>query len=292
MIPGNWLYLIRKIYSVCFVVALTHHIAIAQIDAEDLIYPITIKLDLEAGVCIEKVLEDDNWVYKVNTPINYIDSNGLRQGKWVFPGKIVSDARHRGIPKKVIIECSYKDGTNHGFYKIYRKNARHLLKVLPFSNGRMNGIAQDFFKNGKPDLRLTYVNDTLCGVCEDYSRRGKYIIFNMKNNRFNGEFRYFFSNNNLACRKYYVNDTLHGSYVEYSKKGKIKKEAMYQKGRETDTTRYYVSGKLKYAFITDDKGAYKEILCYKKNGRVTQKNIADKRNFLNVDRFHLGYFKR
>jgi antitoxin component YwqK of YwqJK toxin-antitoxin module len=122
--------------------------------------------------------------------------HGKKEGKWCeyynSSGKIIKDsatavcyyltvykagepigiARNYSIGGELLDEASYLNGIRNGLTKEYL--AGKLEMVLPFTDGKINGVKKGYYPNGKIRFEITYV-DGIESATKDYDQNGNEI---------------------------------------------------------------------------------------------------------------------
>ncbi len=125
----------------------------------------------------------------------------------------------------ILFSCNNADKTQKedpNVKKTYRQDGS-LLATYTMKDGKYNGVAYNYYKNGKVNFEFNYVN----GLKEGIVKR-------------------FYEDEKLYSTTPYVHDTIDGIRKLYFKNGIVSSETPYKKGNlEPGLKEYYDSGKLK-----------------------------------------------
>ena len=92
-----------------------------------------------------------------------------------------------------------------------------------FTNGKQNDLARSYYENGQIKKERTYVNGVLEGPYKDYDEQGNILTEGvLKNAQLNGLIKDFYPQAKLKREANYENNILNGVYKEYYESGKIK----------------------------------------------------------------------
>lgn len=143
--------------------------------------------------------------------INYIDGNGLRQGKWIE-----------------------KEG--------------NLRRIGNFINNKKQGIF--IIYEGKDKIReMEYKNDKLSGKWVSYIGESIDEEFTYFNDTLNGEAKSYYFNGKIHKKGFYKNGKQHGMKYQYYKSGKLKMETLWDNGEEVWSKFYFKNGKINIDII-------------------------------------------
>lgn len=152
---------------------------------------------------------------------NVTDESGYKQGQWKITG---ADKPLPGYgPTQVIEEGFYKNNRKEGSWKKYYPNGK-VEHVLNYLNGKLDGIATFYYKNGKKKEEGTW-----------------------KKNRWVGEYKYFYKTGGLRNEwKYNETGKRTGIQRYYYENGQVKLEGAWENGKESGPiVEFYDDGSVK-----------------------------------------------
>ncbi len=179
--------------------------------------------------------------------------------------------------------CNLYDSytTENNIVKIYLKETTY------YKDGKKDGLYIKYYKNGNIEAQITYKNNEVYGLYEDYHDNGllkskTYLIQNKRNDKYE---EYDIIGNPIVI-SFYDNELLNGLYKDYYENSNIiKSEIMYKNGElNGDYKTYYKNGNLERStFFNENKyhGKYntyyengnEEITLYFDNGVLDKNNI-------------------
>ncbi|MBQ9213926.1 MAG: toxin-antitoxin system YwqK family antitoxin [Bacteroidales bacterium] len=205
-------------------------------------------IKLKVIVCLVVFLVDISFLSaQKNDLINVVDSNMLKQGKWIYyydtlhtlkysEGMYV-DGKKQGIwveyyrNKNVKSEITYVNNIPSGFACLYYDNGN------PSEQGTWNsygwvGEYKLFYRNGKVARILNYDENTLrTGVQKYYSQSGKLTMSGYwENGRAEGFVREYYDNGTLRSESHWAYGKINGVVKEYYEGGSLKAELVYNNG--------------------------------------------------------------
>lgn len=211
---------------------------------------------------------------------------GKKNGYYITYATIDTDTSKKGsmVSKELYVD-DIKQGLSYYYY-----NDEKLHKIIPFKDGKKEGLAKEFSRDSLIITLTEYYKDYFIDR-EKLNRKDKI-------GRKQGVWKDFYPTDKVKIESNYLNDTLSGYYREYDKNGNIIKLIKYEKGKEiTDTISegkitlkniFYDNGKLKYSGAFRDSlpvGIHREyseneeiIKAYEYNdfGRKIGEGIVDK----------------
>jgi hypothetical protein len=120
-------------------------------------------------------------------------------------------------------ETNFKNGVKHGLAKNYSKDGKKLLSEVMHVDGRITGIARNYYPSGKVSNEMSYLNDTL-----------------------HGDSKWFYEDGKLYQLTPYSKGLMEGTKITYNKSGKIVSEVPYHKDEVAlGTKEYTADGSLK-----------------------------------------------
>ena len=175
--------------------------------------------------------------------VNRLDSDSLKQGKWV-------DFYDNGNIKS---EGNYKSGIKHGYFKDYSVDG-NLVSIVKYSNGE---IQKDAVETAKLDLKTVYYqtgqvqkigsykNNIPEGVTREYSQDGKIIGAKIYHEGIivglgivdeaglkQGEWKEYWDSGEIKAAGKYSNGLKIGEWKFYYKNGKIEEVGTYLKNEK------------------------------------------------------------
>jgi len=166
------------------------------------------------------------------------DKLNLEQGPWVYfyeSGGVKS-------------EGSFNDkGHYDGDWKIYYPQQGELKKTVHYTDGKLNGPYQSYYRNGQPAEKGTYKNDMQDGNLEIYYPTGVLNIkMSYKDGKQDGPLKVYHENGLLKEEVTYKMGLFDGVYKEYnSKNGKLSFESSFIAGKQNGMTKnYYKDGSI------------------------------------------------
>ncbi len=120
--------------------------------------------------CLSQTVKDTN---VIKTNINFSDSLGKKQGKWIIQGKMRPENKAYA-PEQIIEEGYYKNNRKDGLWKEYY--ASGVLKYeLTFVNGRPAGYAIMYHETGCKAEEGMWKNNRWTGLYKAYDKNEKLI---------------------------------------------------------------------------------------------------------------------
>ena len=129
-----------------------------------------------------------------------------------------------------------------GAYKIAQGNGEYYEAT--FANGKLDGIAKYYDREGRIMGEKSYKNGALTGVNKEYHPNGKVKKeAELTNGAFSGFYREYGRSGVLYREYFYKNDELDGKFREFSD-GKVVKDRNYKAGKPDGTWKEYNDGTL------------------------------------------------
>ncbi len=176
---------------------------------------------------------------------------------------------------KIVKEEIFKNDVLHGDITTYHKNGK-LSSVMPYKNGKRDGVYKDFDENGKLIATKTYKDDHSGYGVERYSFNGYLLhIRNYKNGRRDGRSREWFSKSDvLESDTMYKEDSRHGMQKVYLNDGSLKYVVKYEYGQRVGELKQYdKKGKLEYV-VAYHSGSVWKVVRYLPNGETLDVDIG------------------
>lgn len=161
--------------------------------------------------------------------INYTDVGGKKQGKWILFGKHKPNTCYAATQKAE--EGAYKENRKTGIWMEYFCNGNPKNKIT-FVNGRPDGYAIVFFENGKVQEEGQWKNNRWVGALKQYYENGQVqhdFKFNEGGKR-EGVQTYKYENGQTAVEGAFVNGKETGTIKEFHENGDLKAEKTYNNG--------------------------------------------------------------
>lgn len=139
--------------------------------------------------------------------INFVDSNGKKQGQWIVTGKDKQGTCYKSDQK--IETGKYKDDRKTGVWTEYFCNG-NIKNILTFKNGRPEGPAKTYFESGNIKEEGTWQANRWVGKYKSYSDDGKVqeLFFDEKGLREGTKTIYPYENNEPVKGNFKSKDTI------------------------------------------------------------------------------------
>ncbi|MBR6297893.1 MAG: TonB family protein [Candidatus Gastranaerophilales bacterium] len=171
-----------------------------------------------------------------------------------------------------------------GIHKIYSKDG-HLLSKLTYINGKLNGVATNYYPNGKIEQEAYFKDNIQEGLTRIYYKSGKLKQENnFKDGKADGLGISYYENGKIRSKTPWKDDKENGIAYFYFKNDKIEWAIPYKNGKEEGVVvQYYKNGKIRqltpykngvkdgYLTIYDDKGETVKVTHYKDGVIVGQR---------------------
>lgn len=167
---------------------------------------------------------------------NQTDSQGRKQGKWVYYGK---DRPDSGVPTSgKVEEGKYVDDRKEGIWVKYHNDGITPKLKGTYVNNRPMGAFTTYWANGKIKEKGVFEKGMYHDTLSRYYENGqlKYQAFHNTTGKEDGKVTYFYANGQPEYVYYSSNGVLTGKAVEYYENGDIKKVTYYdESGKPTKT---------------------------------------------------------
>jgi antitoxin component YwqK of YwqJK toxin-antitoxin module len=196
-------------------------------------------------------------------------------------------------------KINYLIGKRNGWYYKYKKEPSKGVYIYSkelYAGDRKEGTAYLYFPDGKVQQTIAYNNGKKQGLAKEFDKEGNIITLLEYNNDFlvsrerinrldskglkQGEWKEFYPNGRIKTEKTFVDDLIHGYYKEYDNRGILVLTMLYENGAivkskvedEPDieiVNKYDQDGKMIYSGPFRNKipvGIHRE---YGKDGKVT-----------------------
>lgn len=131
------------------------------------------------------------------------------------------------------IRSFYVDGALVGPYREYHDNGQLMIQSLYNSNSQLDEEYFEYDRFGRCVLRYLYDNGKLHGVCERYFENGKIKEYGIYvNDQLHGIdcYRQYYQNGKIKVRQSYNQGVLHGESIYYNPKGAVVTKHNYNNG--------------------------------------------------------------
>lgn len=142
--------------------------------------------------------------------------------------------------------CSNKFDGKNGIKTVFFPETKKIQHIVEFKDGKINGLVQEFYRNGKTKSIQHYVKD-----------------------RFVDSSFFFHENGKIASVKIQINNKKEGCWKQYNNEGKVFKETCYKNNELNGTsTKYtYRTGRILQRSNFNDGMKDGKQECYYNNGR-------------------------
>jgi len=175
---------------------------------------------------------------------------------------------------------SKKAPITDGIHNIYHKDG-YLLSKLTYIGGKLNGVATNYYPNGKIEQEAYFKDNMQEGPAKIYYKSGKLKQeTNFKNDKADGLSISYYENGKIKSKTPWENGKENGIAYFYYKNGKTEWVIPYKNGKEEGiVVQYHKNGKTRqlapykngikdgYLTIYDEKGETVKVTNYK-NGTV------------------------
>lgn len=161
--------------------------------------------------------------------INFVDANNLKQGYWIFFGRMKKLPGYKDDQK--VEEGKFTDSRKVGIWKKYFPNG-NLNHQITYENGRPNGDYINYYEDGKLQEEGTWVNNKQIGKFKRFHENGKVsqdFTFNESGKR-EGVQKYYYENGKIMIEGSWNEGKESGVVKEYYENGELKSEKVYNNG--------------------------------------------------------------
>jgi antitoxin component YwqK of YwqJK toxin-antitoxin module len=161
--------------------------------------------------------------------INRIDANNLKQGFWIFWGRMKKLPGYADNSK--VEEGKFIDSKKHGLWKKYFPTGT-LESEITFSNNRVHGNYITYYENGKIQEQGTLANGSITGQYRRFYENGNLHQdwnYNSKGKR-EGVQKYYYENGKIMIEGEWNNGNESGIVKEYYENGEIRAEKNFFNG--------------------------------------------------------------
>ena len=149
-------------------------------------------------------------------------------------------------------ELRYKDGKLDGVCRWYYRNGKPEMEVT-YSMDKLNGEATRWYENGNLEEKSYYKDNQYDGVVQEYNVFGTMVkLSTYENGVLNGLYYQWYDNGKHFMEGEYIDGMMHGSWLMYYQDGTIGSNAIYNMG--TGVQKGYSEG-----------GAYQNVEIHYKN---------------------------
>lgn len=161
--------------------------------------------------------------------INYVDVSGKKQGTWIIYGKDKNEPCYQ--PEQKAEEGKFRENRKTGQWIEYYCNGQPKSKVT-FVNGRPDGYAVTYHENGKIYEEGMWKNNRWVGDYKMFYENGNVqhdFTFNNGGKR-EGNQKYYHENSELAIEGNFKNGKEAGVVKEYNENGELKATKNFNEG--------------------------------------------------------------
>lgn len=161
--------------------------------------------------------------------LNQIDANNLKQGYWVFFGKMKKLPGYADEAK--VEEGKFEDSKKMGLWKKYFPTGS-IESEVTYKNNRPNGTYVTYYPNGKVQEEATWVNNKQTGTFKRYYENGN-VQQEFKMNdlgKREGVQKFFYENGEIMMEGDWQDGKESGIIKEYYENGDIKAEKNFANG--------------------------------------------------------------
>jgi len=176
-----------------------------------------------AGMCALPVFAGSDQ----GEPINQIDTEGRKQGKWIYFGK---DKPEEGYPDEgKIEEGKYKDNRKEGTWIKYHTDGVTPKLKGEYHNNRPNGDFEKIYSNGVVKERGTFSRGKFSGGLERFYETGVTSFKGSYNDdgQEEGAIKYYYANGQVEFEYNAVNGVPTGTATRYYENGDVKEVITY-----------------------------------------------------------------
>lgn len=213
---------------------------------------------------------------KGDTLINYMDINGMKQGKWT-----------KNYPNgKKAYEGYFKNDHPVGTFTRYHENGQ-LKSIQECKQNPFLCRTKLFYKENKPAAEGNYLNQKKDSIWKYYDEKGMLVKQeSYKEGVKHGMFYTYYSNGRVAEEENFEDGKKTGLWVQYYENGKKKLEAELSGGKRNGKFyMYYDNGRIKLVgrYLNDVRD--KTWIFYDEKGSEVMTVIYDKGKATNEDDF-------
>jgi len=183
------------------------------------------------GSCIfsQSIAQTFEFMPNSKDTINYTDVSGKKQRKWILFGKHKPNTCYAATQK--VEEGDYKENRKVGLWMEYFCNGAPKNKIT-FVNGRPDGYAIMYHENGKISEEGNWKMNRWVGNYKLYYDNGQVqheFVFNQSGKR-DGPQTYYYDNGQKAIEGNFANGKESGLIKEFHENGDLKAEKNYADG--------------------------------------------------------------
>lgn len=167
-------------------------------------------------------------IYNQDT-INMIDANNLKQGFWIFWGKMKKLPGYADDSK--VEEGTFQNSRKVGLWKKYFPNGK-VENEISYQNGRPNGRYVMYYPNGQVQEEAVWKGTKQVGTFKRYYENGNVAQeFTMnENGKKDGIQRYYYENGKIMIEGEFKNGQESGIIKEYYENGDLRAEKNFANG--------------------------------------------------------------
>lgn len=203
---------------------------------------------------------------------NYFDHNGNKYFEEKYKsGELKSGIQYsKNNPKPVAMSLSskpfvmkdfdgnqlaagnFENGKKTGEWNHHFTSGTQSLKEF-YSQGNLNGLSQDYNKNGSINSIKNYTNDTLNGLYEVYENGRLDRIYTYDKGRQNGPYKTFYTDGSLKSEGFLVNGGTNFEKLFFWQNGAISKSEKYIEDEMTLSEMFNSKGEKEISFDFNNK---------------------------------------
>lgn len=183
----------------------------------------------------------NNIYAQTDSLINQIDSQGLKQGKWIF----FENNFEMLYNEAAEIQIDFLNDTIHGNYSIY--DLRGILRFkYNVCKGNRIGTGYEYYKSGKI-YRIFYHSSDLEAYTIQFNSKGQlYSEYYQKEGKTIISYKTYKKGKLYMSKGYNEDGQLDGPFIYYYMNGQVKHVLMFDANKLRSQKRYSRSGKIKY----------------------------------------------
>ena len=195
-------------------------------------------LSLTVGISIVVSAADQSFEVEQTSgdTINYKDVTNMRQGRWIFTGKMKRMDSYED--DQVVEEGSYTNNRKNGVWKRYFTNS-NVKSEVNYTNNRPDGDYKEYYSDGTLQEAGTWKNNKNVGNFIRQHPNGEVsqeFAFNEKGKR-EGPQKYYWDNGQIRIEGNWNSGQENGVVTEYTSTGEVKSEKYYGEGGVLDAAK-------------------------------------------------------
>jgi antitoxin component YwqK of YwqJK toxin-antitoxin module len=163
----------------------------------------------------------------IDNPINQKDTQGKKQGKWIYYGK---DRPQSGYPQNAKIEEGYfKNDRKEGVWTYYYEGGITPKLIGSYVNNRPEGNYTKFYSSGKIEETGSFIRNKNIDTLRRYHPNGKIqfeAVYNQQGKE-NGTIKFYHANGNLEFKYKSTAGTPTGKAERYFENGDLREIVVF-----------------------------------------------------------------